>query len=82
MEVNRYLNKEDKDRQPLTEDTTIQYDTKEQTIILQLTFDQSIKQRHYWIYSIKPNYGKTTFTRNIQKQFKHHTYFYDTEQHF
>jgi hypothetical protein len=45
-----------------------------------LPFDLDLKQCHYWIYSRKSNYGKTTWVQSILKQFR--AQLWNTEEKF
>jgi len=45
-----------------------------------LKFDLDLKKCHYWIYSKKSNYGKTTFAQQLCKQYR--TQVWNTEEKY
>lgn len=47
---------------------------------LKFIFDSDYKKRHAWVYSSKPNYGKTTFAKSLNE--KYFCYMWNYEEKF
>lgn len=85
-QVIKYLTKEDK--APLTVDTPvlereiIKYALRDITLDIPFVFDRKVKNRHYWIWSQDPNYGKTFLMADITRDYPKYVWEYNTEEKY